>query len=123
MSYTKQTWETGDVITAEKLNHMEDGIGGTSGAGEILIIHVTYDNTGTFLDKTWQEIFDAMYEDGKICYVYDQYTDNNATYFNLDMVTGVFNMYVSAETIQYSIVAKSQYNTDSPNDYPFIPYD
>lgn len=27
MAYTKQTWATGDTITAEKLNHMEDGIG------------------------------------------------------------------------------------------------
>lgn len=26
MAYTKQTWECGDIITAEKLNHMEDGI-------------------------------------------------------------------------------------------------
>lgn len=26
MAYEKQTWKTGDVITAEKLNHMEDGI-------------------------------------------------------------------------------------------------
>lgn len=26
MSYTKQTWANGDVITAEKLSHMEDGI-------------------------------------------------------------------------------------------------
>ena len=26
MSYSKQTWANGDVITAEKLNHMEDGI-------------------------------------------------------------------------------------------------
>lgn len=26
MAYTKQTWETGEVITAEKLNHIEDGI-------------------------------------------------------------------------------------------------
>lgn len=26
MSYTKQTWATGDVVTAEKMNHMEDGI-------------------------------------------------------------------------------------------------
>ena len=26
MSYEKQTWQTGDIITAEKLNHMEDGI-------------------------------------------------------------------------------------------------
>lgn len=26
MSYTKQTWATGDTITAEKLNHIEDGV-------------------------------------------------------------------------------------------------
>ena len=28
MSYTKQTWANGDIITASKLNHMEDGIAG-----------------------------------------------------------------------------------------------
>ena len=26
MSYEKQTWANGDVITAEKLNHVEDGV-------------------------------------------------------------------------------------------------
>ena len=26
MSYTKTTWATGDVITAEKLNNIEDGV-------------------------------------------------------------------------------------------------
>lgn len=26
MAYTKQTWVTGDTVTASKLNHMEDGI-------------------------------------------------------------------------------------------------
>lgn len=26
MAYEKQTWDTGDVITAEKLNHIEAGI-------------------------------------------------------------------------------------------------
>ena len=26
MAYEKQTWETGDIITADKLNHIEDGI-------------------------------------------------------------------------------------------------
>lgn len=31
MAYTKQTWECGDVITAEKLNHMEDGIANSGG--------------------------------------------------------------------------------------------
>lgn len=31
MAYTKQTWQTGETITAEKLNHMEDGIAGAGG--------------------------------------------------------------------------------------------
>ena len=31
MSYTKQTWVDGDLITAEKLNHIEDGIANSGG--------------------------------------------------------------------------------------------
>lgn len=31
MAYTKQTWADGDVITADKLNHLEDGVGTTVG--------------------------------------------------------------------------------------------
>lgn len=50
--YVKQNWQTGDVVTSAKLNHMEDGIAG----GGVLV--VTSD--GTALDKTWQEIHDAM---------------------------------------------------------------
>lgn len=38
MAYVKNTWETGDVITAEKLNHMEDGIAGGDG---LQTYHVT----------------------------------------------------------------------------------
>ena len=43
MSYEKQTWATGDVISANKLNHMEDGI--TSGGA----FYVTFngDNPAT----------------------------------------------------------------------------
>ena len=59
MGYNKTTWETGDIVTAEKLNNIENGI---SAAGQILLVHEIYDeslNTYT-LDKTWQEIHDAM---------------------------------------------------------------
>lgn len=31
MAYEKQTWECGDVISAEKMNHMEDGIADAGG--------------------------------------------------------------------------------------------
>lgn len=67
MSYDKQTWQTGDVVTSAKLNHMEDGI--AAGGGGVLVVNVD-DETGT-LDKTWQEIADAKYavlafeEDGR----------------------------------------------------------
>ena len=26
MAYTKNTWNTGDIVSSQKLNHMEDGI-------------------------------------------------------------------------------------------------
>lgn len=32
MSYEKHTWETGELITADKLNHMEEGIEGGGGS-------------------------------------------------------------------------------------------
>ena len=53
MTYTPNTWATGDTITAEKLNNMEQGI---ANAGNVLIVNA--DNDG-ILDKTWQEISDA----------------------------------------------------------------
>ena len=57
MSYEKTTWETNDVITAEKLNHMEDGI--AEGGGGSGVLAVTVDTTDMALNKTWQEIRDA----------------------------------------------------------------
>lgn len=64
MAYEKQTWSKGDTITAEKLNHMEDGIaavekqqgpagpagadGQDGAAAEITTVTATVDaNTGT----------------------------------------------------------------------------
>ena len=64
MSYEKNIWKTGDVITSTKLNHMEDGI---ANAGGILVIgglnfgmgRTSYQFIGT-ADKTWQEIDNAL---------------------------------------------------------------
>ena len=36
MSYVKTTWETGDVITAEKMNKIEDGVESAFGFSEQL---------------------------------------------------------------------------------------
>ena len=54
MSYEKTNWTSGDVITAEKLNHMEDGIG--LAGGSALIVTGTDDGTQITLNKTFGEI-------------------------------------------------------------------
>lgn len=56
MSYEKQNWKNGDVITETKLNHMEDGI---ATGGGVLVVGGTIDGNTMTLDKTWQEIHDA----------------------------------------------------------------
>ena len=60
--YEKQTWKTGDVITEEKLNHMEDGIASGGSGGGVLIARGTQDESTSnmVLDKTWKEINDAF---------------------------------------------------------------
>lgn len=57
MSYTPTNWQTGDTITAQLLNKMEQGIASAGGGGGVLIAT----DTGGTLDKTWQEIFDARF--------------------------------------------------------------
>lgn len=60
MAYEKQTWNSGDTITAQKLNHMEDGIaGGTLVIGGFSSAEGSPELVGTS-DKTWQEIYNAM---------------------------------------------------------------
>ena len=44
MGYTKQTWQTGEVITAEKLNHIEDGIA-AGGDSDVSTADLTIDNS------------------------------------------------------------------------------
>lgn len=55
MSYTPTTWETGDIITAEKLNNMESGI---AEAGNVFLIGLTTENT--VFTKTFGEIKSAL---------------------------------------------------------------
>jgi len=56
MSYTKQVWNTGEKITADKLNHMEDGIENVS---RVLVVTASDGDYGN-LDHTWNEINNAV---------------------------------------------------------------
>lgn len=60
MSYTPTNWVTGDVVTAEKLNKIEQGIAGSSTGGGAFVVTFTaeYDNgsyTNVETDHTYAE--------------------------------------------------------------------
>ncbi len=63
MSYEKTTWVNGDVITAEKLNHIEEGI---KNAGDLIEVHIIGENYA--LDMTYAEILNAI-QAGKMLYI------------------------------------------------------
>lgn len=69
MAYTPNEWACGETITAEKLNHMEDGIeSANSGGTEPLILQVVQDGDDVRLDKTFGEIKSA-FNGGKPIYM------------------------------------------------------
>lgn len=78
--------------------------GGSSSGGPFVIT-----NTNGTLDKTWQEIYDAI-SNATICVISHSQEDGNS----LEFVTGAYlieNMYVVE-------VASGGYSTDSANGYP-----
>ena len=58
MSYEKQTWQSGDTITATKLNHIEDGIANGDGS---MVIEMTFDRSAQNYTSTvlYSDVVDA----------------------------------------------------------------
>ena len=103
MAYTKNTWETGDIVSSQKLNHMEDGI---EGAYEVMAIN----KNDSDLDKTWQEIYDAIGA-GALCVV----RETDGTRRAIDIVTSV-----SSNSNEYAVatVMGNEYKASSSTGYP-----
>ena len=66
MAYTPTNWQDGDVITAEKMNKLEQGV--AEGGGGVLLVNVTETSSTFTADKTYDEV-DAAVEAGKMVYL------------------------------------------------------
>lgn len=56
MNYEPTNWQSGDTVTAEKLNHIEQGIVGGGG----VVVTATYRNGETTFDVTAEEAYEAL---------------------------------------------------------------
>lgn len=86
MAYQKQTWQTGETITAQKLNHMEDGIGNNSEGNNWLIINTVNENLEgneiTRLNKTAEQIIAAY----PCVLIYNTWTHDNIIKQSIDFI-------------------------------------
>ena len=74
MSYEKNEWQTGDTITAEKLNNIENGIAGAYGRIELI------DQTDYWdIPASYNELL-AMLEDGVVPFVVEEGSGGGATF-------------------------------------------
>ena len=127
MAYEKQTWNTGDTITAEKLNHMEEGITGAGGGA--LIVNKVFGESSDYLDKTYAEIKSAMMDGKTVLVMYDasfddaEYGETNYTFYPIEHLyekveTGTetphesfFEVYVNTQGISERYSASSEDGT------------
>ncbi len=80
MAYVKQNWETGELITSQKLNHMEDGI--AEGGGNYYV-HASGDYSTVTIEEDLDDIVTAIESGQNVMMIYE---DNYASklYLYLD---------------------------------------
>lgn len=103
MSYTPTTWHGGDVLSAEAMNKIENGIA-NAGSGA-LEVQVSGDENGAVMDKTWQEIYDAF--PNVYCIASDPEGKSS--------ILSIYN-----ENNSYVVESGGWFQTDGPDGYPAV---
>lgn len=105
MAYTKNTWNTGDIVSSQKLNHMEDGI---ANAGALVVTE-----NDTVLDKTWQEILDAIAAGRvvNIIEVGEGYATVVSPVSSASLEENNYMVYTPDETVSYKAASANGYPT------------
>ena len=105
MSYTPTEWKSGDVITSENLNKLEQGVAAAGGGGGgVLAVGATMTETTITLDKTWKEIKDAP-----LSFIVFETNEEGFYYKSIMYISGV-----SCETGIYQVLASSAIITETP---------
>lgn len=81
MSYTPTVWSTGDIVSSQKLNKLEEGV---KNAYEVIVINgtVTYDDRtqaiyGATMETTAAEIYNAAEAGKLLIFAYTSGTSKN----------------------------------------------
>lgn len=110
MAYEKHTWETGETITAEKLNNIEDGV--YEAQNNVLIVDTHWDNTTSknMINLPFEKIVEAtnsgkmiVLNYGRIIPLTPEYTPSGIDSYYGVYITRFLSTHSSTELITYSI--------------------
>ena len=85
MSYTPTNWQNGDVITAEKLNHMEDGIASSSASYDLVLTETFAENndpTMTGIGLSFEEIIEKIVNGDDVLIKYIAHNTDSGSHFS-----------------------------------------
>lgn len=116
MSYTPTTWKSGDIVTSEKLNKIEQGIANATTA-PLFVEGTDVGDSREELNKTWQEIYDALITQGRQVIYKHIYDENLAHYYPC--------IGLEEDYGQYKVIFGTdlRYSTNDINDYPGYSWD
>lgn len=124
MSYTPNTWATGDTITAAKLNNIEDGIANAGGGWDAIIRLTHAENSGydddenitpSIVDGTYADLVAKMQDGGCPCILVEYANPFFGRYYAAPMA---FVQYYTESDINISIAGFfSVPNATSPFNY------
>lgn len=95
MSYEPTNWQTGDIVTAEKLNNMESGI---SSAGNTLIIEPTITETEIQLNTSFNNIYNTYMSGKNIITRYSSLSEITIFPFTIHQIT------INEDPARYALV-------------------
>lgn len=133
MAYEPTNWKTGDVVTSEKLNKLENGV--ANGGGFLKVASSLDDQERVeTMDKTWQEIHDALVNGEYVVLVdaYDEYTKEYSATQSRIVEARYVKAFLNAESF-YQVTVKQisddgvteegmRYTCPTANDYPQYNY-
>ena len=73
--YDKHTWVNNEVITADKLNNLENGVANASENAAPMLVVFTYDGENSSCSATWEELSAHLLGGGMISTVYNGITN------------------------------------------------
>lgn len=120
MSYTPTLWTTGDVITATKLNKIEEGIASAGGGGGLVVeVTRTTEPRGLIANKTWLEIHNAL-SSMPVSVVFNLDTVGDYNSMQQDVINSIY--YDDEDYNYYITIAEYDFVASSPDSYPQFTY-